>query len=113
MSEIKDDSDTKEAALKWIALAVLHGINNNAEEICIASTASGGVKVTAEYRTTELPSPGSEIGEQIIEAVRHITHIDRARGESTLAFGIRNNSTDLNIASIQEGDDKKIMISFP
>lgn len=113
MSEIKDDANTEEAALKWIALAVLHGINMNAKEITITSTKSGGVKVTAEYRKADLPSPGGPIGEKIINAVRNISHIEEGKGEATLAFGIRNNSLDLKIKSKREGDDEKVTIKFP
>jgi hypothetical protein len=31
MSVIKTDADKAEAAVKWLALAALHGVNNNAE----------------------------------------------------------------------------------
>ena len=31
MSIVKNDEDKEEAALKWLALATLHGINNNDE----------------------------------------------------------------------------------
>lgn len=113
MSEVKNDSDTKEAALKWIALAVLHGINSNAEQISITTTKSGGVEVTAEYRPAELPSPGAPIAENVIAALRDITHIEDVSGESTLAFGIRNNSMDLKVKSIHEGGNEKITIAFP
>jgi hypothetical protein len=113
MSEIKDDPDTGEAALKWIALAVLHGINMNAKEITITNTKNGGVKVTAEYRKAELPSPGGPIGEKIINAVKNISHIEEGKGEATLAFGIRNNSLELKIKSKHEGSDEKITIKFP
>jgi hypothetical protein len=113
MSEVKDDTDIDEAALKWIALAVLHGINSNAKEITIANTKSGGAKVTAEYRKAELPSPGGTIGEKIVKAVREISHIENGKGEATLAFGIRNNSMDLKIKVKREGSDEKITIKFP
>lgn len=113
MSEVKGDANTDEAALKWIALAVLHGINSNAKKITITNTQSDGVKVTAEYRSAELPSPGEPIGKKIIQAVRDITHLEANKAESTLALGIRNNSMDLNIKSKHEGDDEKITIKFP
>lgn len=113
MSKVKKESDTDEAALKWIALAVLHGINSNAKEITISTTKKEGVKVTAEYRKAELPSPGVPIAEKIINAVRAISHLDGAKGETTLAFGIRNNSMDLKIKSKHEGGDEKITIKFP
>lgn len=113
MSEVSRDTDTEEAALKWIALAVLHGINNNAEEVAIMTTADGKVKVTAEYRKTDLPSPGTVVGEKIVQAIRSITDMEDARDESILALGIRNNSMDLKIKARREGKDEKIVIVFP
>ncbi len=35
MSEIKTGEDRMEAALKWLALSVLHGVNNNAKKVSI------------------------------------------------------------------------------
>ena len=113
MCKVKDDADANEAALKWIALAVLHGINNNAEEVSISTSKDGRVRVTAEYRKAELPSPGSIVGGKIIQAIRDITHIEGAHEKATLAFGIRNNSMDLKIKSRHEGSDDKITIVFP
>jgi len=113
MSKVKNESDTDEAALKWIALAVLHGINSNAKEITISKTKSDGIKVTAEYRKAELPSPSSPIAEKIINAMREISHLEGQKAETTLAFGIQNNSMDLKIKSIHEGSDEKITIEFP
>lgn len=114
MSELKNDTDTDEAALKWIAFAVLHGVNSNAKEITISNTTDSGVKVTVEYRKAELPSPSSSVAKKIVIAMREISHIDDdGKGEAMLAFGIRNNSLDLKIKSKQEGKDEKITIKFP
>lgn len=113
MSVVKNDSDTDEAALKWVALTVLHGINSNAEQISITTNKSGGVEVTAKYREADLPSPGTPVAEKVISSLRKITHIEDISGESTLAFGIRNNSMDLKIRSTHEGGGEKITIAFP
>ena len=59
MSDISRAPEGEEAALKWIALAALHGINSNAEKISLITTRDGNVKVTVEYRQGELPSPRS------------------------------------------------------
>lgn len=113
MSELKKESDLEEAAQKWLALAVLHGINSNAASISITTTNDGNARVTAEYRTSDLPSPGGPIAEQVINTVRAITHIEDISGDSPLAFGIRNNSMDLNVISTHEGGREKITITFP
>ena len=113
MAEIARVPESEEAALKWIALAVLHGINTNAEKISLTSTKSGKVLVTAEYRTAELPSPGADVGKKIVEAIREMTHIEKDKDKVALAFGFRNDSMELKIKSRHEGGDDKITISFP
>lgn len=113
MSDIKDEADKNEAALKWLALAALHGVNNNAEKISITRSDDGNVTVTAEYRKKDLPSPGSEVAENIIDAVTEITHIKGDKGKTPLALGIRDSSIDLKIIMKTKDDDKKISIKFP
>jgi hypothetical protein len=113
MSVVKNDADKEEAALKWLALAALHGVNNNAEEIAITRSDDGKVKVTAEYRKTDLPSPGPEVAEKIIEAMSGITHIEGDEGKTQLALGIRDSSIDLTVKMKKKGDEKKVTIKFP
>jgi hypothetical protein len=113
MSDIGQVAEGDEAALKWIALAVLHGINSNAEKISLTTTKDGKVRVTAEYREGDLPAPGPAVGKKIIEAIRAMTHIEKDKDKMTLALGIRNNSMDLKIKSRHEGGDDRISITFP
>lgn len=113
MSIVKNEEDKEEAALKWLALAALHGVNNNAEEITIIRYPDGQVRVVAEYRESELPSPGSEIGKKIVDAVREITHIEEDKGKTPLSLGIRNDSIELNIKFKAKKDKTKITIKFP
>ena len=58
MSTVKNEGDKDEAALKWLALSALHGVNGNAKKITITRSKDGEINVTAEYRESELPSPG-------------------------------------------------------
>ncbi|MBB5348547.1 hypothetical protein JWG42_06545 [Desulfoprunum benzoelyticum] len=113
MSEIARTPESREAALKWIALAVLHGITSNAEKISLVSTKDGKTRVTAEYRTAELPSPGADVGRKVVEAIREMTHIEKDKEKVALAFGFRNNSMELKIKARHDGDDDRITISFP
>jgi hypothetical protein len=113
MSGVKNDADQEEAAVKWLALAALHGVNNNAKEVVITRATDGEVRVTAKYRETELPSPGSEIGSKIIEAVREITHIEGQKGKTPLALGIRNDSIELQVKMKEKEGRQKVTIRFP
>ncbi len=113
MSTVKNEGDKDEAALKWLALSALHGVNGNAKEITITRSKDGEINVTAEYRKSELPSPGSDIGAKIIEAVREITHIEGDKGETPLALGIRNDSIEIQVKMNSEEDKEKITLKFP
>ncbi len=113
MSEIKGDDDKEEAAIKWLALAALHGVNDNAKEVTITRSPSGDIKVTAKYRESELPSPGPEIGEKIMGTVREITHIEGYKGKSPLALGIRQDSIELKVKMKTKDKGERITISFP
>jgi hypothetical protein len=113
MSEIKGDSDQDEAAAKWLALAALHGVNDNAKEVTITRAPDGNIKVTARYRESELPSPGSEIGEKIMSAVREITHIEGGKGKSPLALGIREDSIELKIKMKAKDEGERVTLKFP
>lgn len=113
MSVVKDTDDSLEGALKWLALAALHGINQNAKKISVQQSADGNVTVTAEYRDTELPSPGLGVADAIFEAVREITHIEGDKGKTQLALGIRDSSFDLKVSLKNKDDYKKISLKFP
>jgi len=113
MSAVKDGSDTGEAALKWLALATLHGVNNNAKKVTISRSKDGEVRVIAKYRESELPSPGSEVGAGIMDAVREITHIEGGQGKSPLALGIRNDSIELQVKMKTKDDREKVTLKFP
>ncbi|HEJ83163.1 MAG TPA: hypothetical protein ENO25_01220 [Desulfobacteraceae bacterium] len=113
MSELGKEEDTREAALKWLALATLHGINMNAEKITIQRSGEGRVKVTAKYRPAELPSPGRSIGEKIIQEVREITHLEEEKGKTILALGVRDGSLDLQVKVKKDEDGEKVTLRFP
>jgi hypothetical protein len=113
MSVIKGDGDKDEAALKWLALAALHGVNGNAKEVTITRSKTGEVRVTAKYRESELPSPGSEVGTKIMEALREVTHIEGAKGKTPLALGIRNDSIELQVKMKEKEGKEKVTLKFP
>jgi hypothetical protein len=112
MSLLKNAPDKEEAALKWIALAVLHGVNMDAKQISITNASDGTVKVVAEYRDAELPSPGSEIGKQAVKALREITHIEEKKGELPLALGIRESSLEVKVQVNQQDGTETVTLKF-
>jgi hypothetical protein len=113
MSDLEKDVDKEDAALKWLALATLHGINANAKKISIMKTKEGTVKVTAEYRKTDLPAPDSDIGGRIIEVVRGITHMEGDKAKTPLALGVRDGSIELTVKLKSSDDGDKVSLKFP
>ncbi|MBW2412327.1 MAG: hypothetical protein JRF72_21210 [Deltaproteobacteria bacterium] len=113
MSVVKNDKDTDEAAAKWLALAVLHGVNNNAEEVTLTRSAHGQVRVRAKYRESELPSPGADVGTKVFDAVREITAIEGGKGKSPFALGIRQDSVELQVKFKSKKDKERVTIKFP
>ena len=112
MSTVKNETDKDEAALKWLALTALHGVNGNAKKIAITRSEDGQISVTAKYRESELPSPGSEVGAKIIEAVREITHIEGDKGKTPLALGIRNDSIEIQVKMKSKEGKLKVTFKF-
>ena len=113
MSELKNEGDKHEAALKWLAFATLHGINSHAKKISITKSGDGNVRVMAEYREAELPSPGVKIGSNIIEAVRGITHLEEDKAKTPVAIGIRDGSIEITVKLKKEGEKESVTLKFP
>jgi hypothetical protein len=113
MSALQADEDKDEAALKWIALAVLHGINDHAEKISIIRNETGDVEVEAKYGKSRLPSPGPEIGQKVIEAVKQIAHFEEEEGKTPLSLGIRDSSIEIKLKLKKEKNGEKVSFKFP
>jgi len=113
MSALTKDTDREEAALKWLALAALHGINAGAKKISIQQSSDGTVTVSAKYRRAVLPSPGKDVGDEIFKAVREITHLEEAKGKIPLSLGVRGNSLELNVKVKRDQDGETVTLKFP
>ncbi len=113
MSQIPAAADEEEIGLKWLALAALHGVNSNASKITLSKADDGNIRVTAEYRTAELPSPGANVGDKILAAIREITHIDTEKGKTRLALGMRDSSIDLEVKLKSKKGYEKVSLKFP
>ncbi len=112
LSGIVNESNEEDAALKWLALSVLHGITNNAKKIVLHSSKEGQALVTVEYREAELPSPG-KFGKSIIHTMKEILHLEKGKHESKLALGVRDSNIELKIKTKDEKSGEKITIKFP
>ncbi len=112
MALLGKDADKEEAALKWLALAILHGVDRHAKKISLKRASDGRIKAEAEYQDVELPSPGAEIGAKVVEAARQISHVEEEKGEMLLAVGIRDSSIEVLMEVERKGGEEKITLRF-
>jgi hypothetical protein len=113
MSALPGGADKEEGALKWVALSVLHGVNANAKKIALSKGKDGQIKVVAKYRKSELPSPGSEVGEKVLNVMREITHIEGEGGKIPLALAIRESNFEVTVKVEQDEEGETVTIVFP
>jgi hypothetical protein len=113
MSVLKDDEDKDAAAIKWLALAILYGIDSNAKRISLSANEKGDVKVVAKFRKSELPAPGSDVGSRIFDLVKRLAHFDGDEGTTPLAVGIRDSSLEIGLSSAREDDGRVVTLRFP
>lgn len=112
MSIIEKEENHEEGAIKWLALAALHGVNQNAEKITITQSAAGEVTVTAKYRKSELPTPGGDVAGKIFEAMGSITHMEGDKVKMPLSLGVRNDSVPLKVKMKSKEGGKSLTIKF-
>jgi hypothetical protein len=105
------EENSQEAAIKWLALAVLHGINSNAKKIAIQRDDGGQITVKAKYRTADLPAPDEKTADAVFKTIREITHIEDM-GKLPLTIGIRDGSIDLEAQLKVKPDKNELELKF-
>lgn len=113
LGAVKNEPDKEQAPLKWLALAILYGINENAKKIKIEKNEDGSKRLIVEFRDFDLPSPGDDVVDLIFEDLRRMTHIDADKGKISLSVGVRDSSIELEAKLKREDGKEKIVLKFP
>ncbi|MBI5440439.1 MAG: hypothetical protein HY900_04425 [Deltaproteobacteria bacterium] len=100
-----------EAAIKWLALALLHGLSCRTDALEMSRSANGSVEV--RMSGCSLPAPEREFAPQIFEAVRRIAHLEGEDASVPLTLGIRNDSLDFQVEMTRRGGGEFLTIRFP
>lgn len=58
-------------------------------------------------------NPGLEIGDDVIKAVKEITHMEKEKGQTDLAVGIRGGSIEMKVDVKKEDGMESISLHFP
>ena len=112
MALLGTDEDKEEAALKWLALAILHGVDRHAKEICLERTRGrpreGGGRVQGRGAAF---AGGRDRREGDRGGQTDQPHRGR-KGRDALAVGIRDTSIEIRMEVERENGDEKITLKF-
>ncbi len=112
MSKLAAEADPQEAAVKWLALAVLHAVAAGAEKVRLAVGADGAVTVRATYNEAVLPSPGTAVGERVLAAAREMLAMEGDKAEGLLAFGLGNDNLEIRVKYKAEKGRRQLTLKF-
>jgi len=98
--------DLTEVALKYLALCILHGINQGASHLTIESegTMNGSCRLIA---------PPTGLARRMIEILRCIAGMEQDSGTAKIAFGFRNDRFDLDFQATTDRNRQEILIRLP
>jgi hypothetical protein len=101
--------DLTEVALKYLATAILVGIEEEAEKIQITREGAmeGDCRLLGKTEII-LPRPPTGLAREMIGIVRRITDLEADTGESRLACGIRNDRLDMNVSIHKAGEKESL-----
>jgi len=110
--------DPQEVALKFLALAILYGINEKADKIKLTRKEKEKDKVEVSFKVKgeekyKLSPPSSHLSDQIFEVMRAITHLEEDKASEPLSLGIGNDSIELGIELKRKEDKESLKIIFP
>lgn len=111
----KEPDDVEEAAIKYLALAILHGLTGAARKISIKRRAEK-VSVSIENdedETTTLPEPNRLVIERLIDIMGRVMHIEGEKAKMPLALGLKNGQFDVEVKLERKEGKESLKIRFP
>ena len=108
-----EGDDLEENSIKYLALAILESLTQKAGKLAVKKKEKVKVTISSFDEKIQLPPPTNEMADKIFEIVRSITHIEDAKGASTLAFGLRNGQIDLTVKLKKKDGKESLKLIFP
>ncbi len=106
--------DTSEMALKYLASAIFHAIEEEAEKIQISRVGAveGECRLIGKQETT-LPKPPAGLAAEMVGILRCITDLEGDSGESKLAYGFRNDRLEIDVTVHKSGEKEVMGLALP
>jgi hypothetical protein len=101
--------DLTEVALKYLATAILVGIEREAQKLQITRKGAmeGECRLLGDKEVL-LPKPPTGLAQAMIGIVRCITGLEADTGESKLSYGVRNDRLDIDVTVHKAGDRESL-----
>ena len=104
----------EEVALKFLGLAILYGINENAKKVSLVKGDQGEVRFNVEAAGRyKLPAPSPVMADHIFNVMRSIAHIESENASQKLALGLRSDSLELEVGFSTTEGEASLDIAFP
>jgi hypothetical protein len=106
--------DTTDLALKYLASAIFHAIEEGAEKVQISRVGvmEGECKLLGKTEKS-LPKPPAGLAKEMVEILRCITDLEDDVSESKLAYGFRNERMELALNVHKSGEKEVMGIALP
>jgi hypothetical protein len=108
-------ADSDEDAMRYLALALLCGITEQARQLSIKRK-NDKVTVTLKHEDDEkiaLRPPSRDICNRIISIMRNILHLDQDKGALPLSLGLKNDQIEVLVKIERKPDKETLKIKFP
>jgi hypothetical protein len=112
MSTSLPSDDLEEDAIKYLALAIMHAITEQAAKLSLKKKGDAITVTVKDTQKRQLPTPAAAVFGKIIEIVRAILHIEEDKGKLPLSLGLRNGEVNVTVKIKREDDKESVAFSF-
>ena len=112
LSTSPPSDDLEEDAIKYLALALMHAITEQAAKLSLKKKGDSITVTVKDGEKEKLPIPPVPVFAKIIEIVRAILHIEEDNGKLPLSLGLRNGEVNVVVKVKREDDKESVAFSF-
>lgn len=106
--------DIEEEGVKYLALAIMYGVNERVEKLKMKKKKDGSLKASMVMgdEKISLPLPSVELFDRIVAIIREILHFEEDGGQLPLVLGLRDSQIELLVNLKFKGDEVSLKFSF-